>query len=60
MFSAIVIFYFGSDIATIWFKNKYASSSTAGGTSASDAGTITTGKKKKSKKAGTEANSDSE
>lgn len=58
--TAIVIFYFGSDIATIWFKNKYASSSTAGGTSASDAGTITTGKKKKSKKAGTEANSDSE
>ena len=58
--TAIVIFYFGSDIATIWFKNKYASSSTAGGTSASDAGTITTGKKKKSKKVGTEANSDSE
>jgi len=56
--TAIVIFYFGSDIATIWFKNKYASSLTAGGTSTSGAGSTKTGKRKR--KTETEANAGSE
>jgi len=45
--TAIIIFYFGSDIATNWFKNKYGSSSTTVGGSTPAAGSNKTGKKKK-------------
>ena len=45
--TAIIIFYFGSDIATNWFKNKYGSSSTTDGGSTPAAGSNKTGKKKK-------------